>query len=249
VSVTASITGQNNETLRGVPVAFSTTAGTLSATTAVTDANGNATVQLTTNREATVTAAVGSISGTTTVRVATPATVTLTVTAGAAGTPTSLTVTPATGTASNVVISWGDGSTQNLGLVAAPRTVTHVYDQPGTYSITAEGTDNGETTSTSTIVVVPPRAAPTVTVAPTTGTVGTNFVFTVTPATTGGVRDVQIEFGDGNTTDLGAVTSATAVSHQYSSPGTYAARVVQTDASGGTSSAVVVVTVTATAIP
>jgi hypothetical protein len=59
------------------------------------------------------------------------------------------------------------------------------------------------------------------------------------------VRDVQIDFGDGSpAVDLGAVTSATTASHKYSSSGTYAARVIQTDASGGSSSSVVVVTVT-----
>ena len=142
------------------------------------------------------------------------------------------------------MISWGDGASQSLGLVAAPRTVTHVYDQPGTYSITAEASDNGETNTMSTVVVVAPRAAPTVTVAPTTGTTATTFVFTVTPATTGGVRGVEIDFGDGNSLSLGAITTATVVQHKYSSAGTYVARVEQTDATGGASAGVVVVTVT-----
>jgi PKD repeat protein len=228
-----------------VPVSFSTTAGTLSSTVATTDASGNATVQLTTNREATVTAAVGSKSGTATVTIAAQATVTLTATAGPAGTPTSVTVTPATGTAPNVVINWGDGATQSLGLVATARTVTHVYDQPGTYTVTADASEGGDTVSTSTVVTVAARPAPTLTVNPTTGTTSTNFVFTITPATAGGVRGVQIDFGDGSSQDLGPVTSVTTASHRFSSAGNYPVRVTQTDASGGTSSSVVVVSVIA----
>jgi hypothetical protein len=245
VAVTASVVGANNSALAGVPVSFSTTAGTLSSTVATTDASGNATVQLTTNREATVTASVGSKSGTTKVTVAAQATVTLTATAGAAGTPTSVTVTPATGTAPNVVINWGDGATLNLGLVATPRTVIHVYDQPGTYTVTADASEGGDTVSTSTVVAVAPRAAPTLTVSPTTGTPATTFVFTITPATTGGVRDVQIDFGDGSSQDLGPITAVTTASHRFSSAGNYAVRVTQTDFSGGASASVVVVSVIA----
>lgn len=244
VNVTASVVGPNNSVLSGVPVSFSTTTGTLSSNVVTTDASGNATVQLTTNREAVVTAAVGSKTGTVTVTVATQASVSLTATAAAAGAPTSLTVTPATGTAPNVTVNWGDGSTVNLGLVAAPRTVTHVYGEPGTFTITADASDNGEVVTTSTVAVVAARPAPTVTVNPTTGTTATTFVVTVTPATTGGVRGVQVDFGDGTVVDLGAVTSATTASHRFTAAGTYPIRVIQTDASGGASSSVVVVSVT-----
>jgi PKD repeat protein len=83
-----------------------------------------------------------------------------------------------------------------------------------------------------------------VTVSPTTGTTATAFAFTVTPPTTGaGIRNIKVDFGDGSEVALGPVTSATAVSHQYSSAGTYTVTVTLTDGGGADTFGVVVVTV------
>ena len=64
VTLIASVLDINGNRLRNVPVNFSTDAGTLSATVANTDANGEARVELTTNREANVTARAGAKSST-----------------------------------------------------------------------------------------------------------------------------------------------------------------------------------------
>ena len=245
-TITATVVGENNRALSGLPVSFTTSNGTLSASTATTDANGVATVTLTTNRESIVTAAVGAISSTTTVTVATTASVTLAATAGAAGSPTTLTVTPATGTAPNVIVEWGDGTNTSLGVVSSARTVTHVYGSPGTYIITANATDNGQTVPTSIAVAVGPRPAATVTASPTSGpAASTTFAFTITPATANGVRGITIDFGDGSEpVDLGAITTATTVTHRFGSAGSYTVRVTQTDSAGNTTTSVVVVTAT-----
>jgi hypothetical protein len=65
VTVEANVLDVNGNPLSSVPVSFTTTAGTLSASVATTDANGNAQTVLNTNRQATVTATAG-ITGTTT---------------------------------------------------------------------------------------------------------------------------------------------------------------------------------------
>ena len=81
------------------------------------------------------------------------------------------------------------------------------------------------------------------TVNPATGTTAQNFVFTVTPATANGVKDVTIDFGDGNSQDLGAITSAAAISHKFSSSGIYTVKATEIDGAGNTTNAIVVVTV------
>ena len=244
VSVTASVVATGNRPLGNVPVTFSSTTGTLSAASATTDANGEAAVQLTTNRESIVTAAVGGIQGTVTVTVAATAGVTLAATGAAAGSPSSVTVTPTAGTSSRVVLAWGDGASSDLGLVSAATIATHVYANPGVYTISAAATDGAQTFTTAVAVTVTPRPGPTITVAPATAAVGANFVFTVTPNAANGIRSVQVDFGDTETADLGVITSAATVSHQYTSSGPKTVRVTQTDANGNSTSAVVIVTVT-----
>ena len=77
VTLIASVVDINGNRLRNTPINFSTTAGTLSATVATTDASGEARVELNTNRNATVTARAGSKSATLEITVSTPATLLL----------------------------------------------------------------------------------------------------------------------------------------------------------------------------
>lgn len=245
VDIIASVVGANNAAVSGVAVSFTTNRGTLSATTATTNAGGEARVQLTTNREATVTASVGSRQGTVTVSILAPATVSLTASATPiVGQPMTLTVTPAGGTAPKVVVNWGDGSDTDLGIVSAERRVTHVYGESGSYVISASATDAGDTFTNSLSVTVGPRPSPTVAIS-TNGSTLTASVFTVTPATGGsGIRNVKIDFGDDtDPISLGAITAATTVSHKFSSANTYTVRVTQTDGSGAETSGIVIITV------
>ena len=251
VEISATVTGgassTDNNPLPGVPVSFSTTAGTLSSTTGITDQNGVAQVSLTTNRKATVTASAGAATPATVDVNANPAaSVTLAVSPSnpGVGQPVLLTVTPATDTAPEVVIDWGDGNSSSLGTVRAAQTIGHSYRSPGNYGITAVANQDGITYQTSTAVTVAPPPSVAISVSPSSGTTTTTFVFTVTPATANGVKDVTIDFGDGDSIDLGAINAASTVSHRYGSAGSYSVKASETDGSGNNTTAVTVVTVT-----
>ncbi len=254
-TVTASALDEAGRKIPNVPISFSTTAGTLSANTASSDANGDATVTLTTNREATVTASVGSgtsaKTATTTVRVNTAPTLAfgaLSPTSPTAGSPVSFTITPAANTTPTVTVDWGDGTaTQNVGTLAggAARTVSHTYASPGNYTATATATEqsSGETSTNTVPIAVGARPVNTIAITVTSGTtpaLGTPTSFTTTPTTTTGAAatsNVRVDFGDGTAIDLGAVTGATTVLHTYATPGTYQVRATLTDIAGGTSTA------------
>jgi hypothetical protein len=107
-TISASVLDQNGNQLATVPVSFITTAGTLSASQVITDANGIAQTTLTTSTTATVTATVGSqgsttppatggggTGGTTPTPAPTSGQASGSVTVGIAGTPT-LVITPPT---------------------------------------------------------------------------------------------------------------------------------------------------------
>jgi hypothetical protein len=247
VAVTASVLDSAGNRLVGVPVTFSTNAGTLSSTVATTDASGNATVMLTTSAAATVTAVSGgATAATATIALGVPPSVTLTTAPDplVAGLPMTLTVTPGTGTAPRVTIDWGDGTTSDLGVVAAARGATHVYKSPGGFSITATATANGETFTTSIAANVTIGAGVTMTVDTPSGERTQVFTFTVTPALGIPARSVIVDFGDGSNVDLGAISTATPASHTFSTLGSHTVRATETDINGGTSTAVIVVTVT-----
>ena len=223
VTISASASDASGNRLVGVPITFTTTAGALSANTATTDANGEARVTLTTSAAATVTASVGSQTATVTVALGTAGTVGLSVTPAAprAGSPVTLTITPAGGTAPRVLINWGDGSTQDLGTVAAARTATHSYASSGAYTIVATSTFDGESFTNDVSVTVASGGELTLSApSPVPATVGTPISVTVTPAA-GAAPRVTINWGDGSSQDLGVVTGPRAVSHNYSAAGTY----------------------------
>lgn len=243
--ITATVSDSSGNSLSSVPVTFTTTAGSLSSSVATTGLSGQATVTLTTSREAKVTAAVGG-SGTGAV---TPAeiTVTLGVTPGISfGTTTpaspvedqpvtfTLNITP--GATSdpfqNVVINFGDGTgDQSLGPVNANTSVSHTFNRSGTFTVTATGTTaNGDTSRAVTIITVSDRAPIGVEVSPTTTTAGTSTTYTVTltPSTTS-VRRIDWDFGDG-TPDQS--TTGRSTSHVYTLPGTYVLEVSVTSADG-----------------
>ena len=271
VTLTATVFATGNRLLPGVPVAFSTTTGTLSSSTVTTSADGTAVVTMATNRAATVTAVVGTKTATAAITVTTPPSLTLatTPTAPLSGQPVTLTVTPgaaAAGTAPAVTVTWGDGTSSSPGVVTAARSATHTYSSPGSYTITATATEGAETFSTAisvTIAAPPPPLSVTLSVNVNTGVTGstgvpgvqpTLFVFTVTPAgvtsTTPqgvGARSVVLDFGDGESISLGTIAAATVVTHRYTTVGTYTVRVTQVDILGNVTTAVVVITVTANA--
>lgn len=166
-TITANVFDVNGNVLPQVPVVFSTTAGSLSASVVTTDQNGVAQSSLTTSQQAVVTASVGA-QGSTAGTGNTPGTTTPSATSG----QTTGTVTVTVNAAPNVVITpptpspsagipalftfavtvpgtngsairslrvdWGDGSNQqDLGSATGNAVVSHTYRSTGSYVVTA----------------------------------------------------------------------------------------------------------------
>ena len=281
-TITAVVIDINGNPLSSAPLSFSTNAGVLEQVANGTDQNGAATAILRTTTAATVTAAVGAQAGSTTTPPATGApaapvttgTASGTVTVNVAGSPT-LTITPPATTPSaglpasftfavavpatngsairNVTVDWGDGQTQDLGVVTGSTTVSHTYRSEGSYLVVGTVTDSfGTVVKNSTTVAVNPKPQPAVSIVATTTnpTAGTDMTFTASVAPVAGngsvIRSVSVDFGDGNTTALGAVTgTAIALHHVYIDSRTYTVTLTATDSNGGVGTAVTTVFVQA----
>ena len=103
---------------------------------------------------------------------------------------------------------------------------------------TGGGTSSGQASASVTVNIA---AAPTLVITPPTTPPSAGlpavFTFAVTPAAQNGsaVRDVTVNWGDGQTQDLGAVTGNAVVSHVYVMAATYTITATVTDAAGNTS--------------
>jgi adhesin/invasin len=224
VLVQATVTDDGGNPLSGVPVTFSTDKGSISPSTATSDANGVATATLTTTSTAKITAASGS---------ATPATATVTVSpfglttfsaspsATTAGTPVVFTATPnANANIQNVHIDFGDGTSTDLGAISAATPASNVYCAAGTYTARATVTDaSGGTGSLSTTVII--GALPITLSGPATATVNTPVTFTI-----GGLGTAQISSFTWTFSDTGSVsTTSPQNSHTFTSRGLKTVRV------------------------
>jgi hypothetical protein len=151
-------------------------------------------------------------------------------------------------------VNWGDGSgTQNLGAVSGSQSAAHVYEDDGSFLVTATVIDvAGISQSVSTTVTVIPVPRPTVNITATpptqviSGTI--NFAIQITvPAGIGVVR-TRIDFGDGEVRELGGATS-TVVQKVYGPPATttatsYTVRVFVTDTSNQVTEGTTTVSIT-----
>jgi adhesin/invasin len=241
-TITAVVTDTNGNTLSGIPVSFSTDAGTLSSGSANTNSSGQAVITLATNRDATVTATSGSAatSGTVKVTVGTLPDITIAVASGTSAVQGqsvtfNVTVTPgsATDPFTSIVINYGDG-TQSGNLGTTTTTAQHVYTSAGTFTATATGTTaGGDTKQNSTVLVVQPMLV-------TLGVSKSGLVATLTavvsPAGTA-VSSYFWDFGDGQS----QATATNSTTHTYVA-GTYTARVTLTGANGQTASSASAIT-------
>jgi hypothetical protein len=167
VDVIASVFGTGGRAVPGVTVTFSSNRGTLSSTTATTDANGDARVQLTTNADTSVTATAGGKTSTTaaTVTAQPGPSVTLTCTSATSSNCSTLNVgdvavfTVARGqNTSNIrsaILDFGDGTPPvDLGTLSGSVGASHQFLVGGAYTVRVTATDvNGEV-STSTLIVI-----------------------------------------------------------------------------------------------
>lgn len=247
VTVSARVEEASGNPITGVPVAFTTTAGTLGATSAVTNSSGVATTTLSTTAAATVTATAGGKTGTAAITARTAATVTLAVPSGAqtVGAPVSFTVTPSAGaTLSNVVVNFGNGRTQSLGTISGASTAAQFYDNEGIFlvRVTAADADGAPVSASGSVALVGFTITGTATPANTTLTAGGTVAFSVTgiPATVP-IDRIEWDFKDG--TDVRR-TSSTTTSYKFNAIGTYPVNVAVHPVYGPVRTAVIQVVIT-----
>jgi adhesin/invasin len=252
-TLSASAVDAAGNRLRNVPVTFSTTAGSLSASSATTGDDGDARVQLTTSREATVTARAADQTATVTVTVGAVSTVSLNVdpTSPVAGQPMTLTITPSI-TAGNppprVVVNWGDGSSDDIGLVPGARGVTHTYTQQGFVTISVTATTDGEAFTTAQAIQVIAQATLSVSVSASDSTPAANFPVTFTASVTGTssgqvtTYDWQILDAMGNL-EAQQSTTANQLQRTFTSTGNRTVRVTITTADARTATGEIAVSV------
>jgi len=238
VQVVATVTDEGGSPLSGIPVTFATDRGSLSPSTATTDASGNATVTLTTTTgPANVTATAGAQQGKAIVTVngrslsgftASPA-------ATSAGVPVLFSVTPAAATTgtniTNVRVDFGDGSApHNLGAISGPSTTSHSYSRPGNYTPTATAIDaSGDSQSLSTTVIIGSLPV-TLSAIPNPAVVNSPVTFTVNGVGSAQVDHYEWFFDDGTPS---RTTSSPQLPHTFSSRGRKTVRVDIIGVGGG----------------
>jgi hypothetical protein len=226
-TLSALVADQSGNPLSGVPVSFTTTAGTLSAAVVNTDSTGIAKTTLTTNVQANVTATAGATASTPlTVAVAVRPTVSIALASGSTpieGATATLSITANAGTGGspiqNVAINYGDGSSDELGSITGTVAVQHVYRDDGSFTPSVTATDtSGNTATASTVIVVQPFL-----VTITASQSSTTNTVTLTANTPAGlsISSYAWTFGDGSS----STTTSNPVQHTYALDGTYNVRV------------------------
>lgn len=274
-TLTALILDTNGNPLSLTPVVFTTTSGTLSSSVVNADANGRATTTLTTFQEATVTARVGvsgstGTGGTTTtgtqsaqfvVKIGGAPLISITLPSAqptkGLGSSYTFVVTAASANASPISsldVDWGDGRAQRLGSIVGSQSVSHVYANDGTFTITATVRDvQGNSNTASTSVVVLESLAPSITIVqpsnPPVKGLSAAFTFRISVATGGSqVRSAFVDWGDGTSHALGTASEQSS-NHVYANEGNFVITASATDIAGNTGSATSTVTVVPVPIP
>ena len=223
-TVSARVESAAGTGLAGVPVTFSTTAGSLNPTGATTDASGIATTALTSTTQAVVTAAAGSKTGTVTVALGARliASVTASPQATTVGAPVTFTVTAgANANIANATIFFGDGASRPLGSFGTSTTVSYAYNAPGNYPVTVRATDaTGSVQEANTSVTIGGLPL-TLTATPPNPAAGAPVTFTVGGLGTAQVASYQFIFSDGVTRE----SAGPQTSRAFAAAGTYAVRV------------------------
>jgi hypothetical protein len=231
----ATVVDTGGNPLKNAPVAFSSTAGTLSQSTAITNDAGEARSDLTTNVDSTVTAQVGS--GTTAVKADLKISakdlpvVTIAVVGGASanstevGLPTIFSLkqenTATSSAIRSVTLDFGDGNSRALGALSGTTTVSYQYNRTGVFTVSATATDALGQVGVSTLALqVTDRFAIPVNVTQSVVAGVATFSATATPRTGTSIRTYEWDFGDGSSsTTTGSITS-----HRYTATGTYRVR-------------------------
>ncbi len=248
-TVTARVEDISGTGLAGIPVTFSTDAGSLSSTSVTTDSNGNAQTTLNTSRQAKVTANVIGKTADVTVSLNPRTGITLAAptTPVSAGVPATFTVgVGATANIRDVTIDFGDGERRSLGAISGTQTIQHTYNDAGTFTVSATANEaSGFSETVSTAVTILPGQPPAViiTASNTNPSVGETVIFTATVSgATSTVLRYEWNFGNG-AVPATAETTGNRATASYLNTGTkiITVRVVQaTGPSGDGQTAIVV---------
>ena len=250
VTVSALVLDSSNNPLPGVSVLFTTSAGSLNGTTALSDSNGIARTQLTTTQTATVTAVAGTAKGETRVEVSAAPIVTLTVPeTGKVGVPVPMSITPqGAGNTSprqlqTVVVNFGDGESQTFTNTTGTVGFTHIYGRPSGYTVQATATDVAGNTGVTSKPIVITRSIPGTTVSanPSNGTAPFNSVITVGATASEGSPPVESVRVTINGETVFTSTTGGAFSYRFAAPGSYIVEAFVTDAAGSVGRATTVV--------
>jgi hypothetical protein len=115
---------------------------------------------------------------------------------------------------------------------------TAVTDQNGVATVSLNTPAKATVTAnvagkTATVTVnLNPRTGISITPPTTQVSAGQSAVFTVNVNASANIRDVRVDWGDGTSTPVGAISASTPVQHTYNEPGTYTVTATATDASG-----------------
>ncbi len=132
---------------------------------------------------------------------------------------------PVTFTTDNGIVSPSTATTDQTGTATTTLTTTR------TSKVTA---NVGNSVTADVTVTVNPRIGLTITPPSTQPTAGIASTFTIAVASTSNVQNVVMNWGDGTTSNLGAVTGSTTVSHTYQSDGNFTVTATANDATGET---------------
>ena len=240
-----STAGAGTPVQNGTLITFTTTVGSIQPSDARTH-NGQVTVKLVTGSQsgtATITAYSGGASKSMTLKIGTAAASHVQVTAS----PQSLGSGGGTSTIAALVTD--DGGSPVGGIPVSfttdqgtlnPSTATTDANGVATTQLTTSvsatvSVSAGSVTAQTVKVNVGVKALASFTAQPTSASAGTPITFTVTPGTGANIQNARVDFGDGASQSLGAISAAATASHAYSSPGNYTATASATDATGTSS--------------
>ena len=218
-----------------------TSAGVLHNRVVTTGRAGEARTVLATTTPAEVTASVGEISASASVLIEPPTSISIEVAPARPTVGQAVSFEVTLGNEARAIrdarIDFGDGHAVDLGAFART-SVAHTYGTEGAYTVTVTVTDVGGYATASSVVVQvdpPPRVPISITLRPTSPMVGQAVTFTVEvspPDNAPAVRDVTVDFGDRNSTSIGALSGQGSVVHVYEQDGGYTVRATAVDVAG-----------------
>ncbi|MBY0494286.1 MAG: Ig-like domain-containing protein [Cyanobacteria bacterium] len=250
VTVSALVFDADNNPLPGVNVQFVSSTGSLSQTTAVTDANGIARITLSTTQTTTVTAVAGAAKGEVRVEASAAPTVSIEVSTNpVAGQPVAITVNTTSGNNSaprqvqTLEVNFGDNTSETRSNVTGSAAFTHTYQRDGGYTITARAVDVAGNTGLASRAIVVSRVVPAAGVSanPNSGTAPFNSTISTTasPGTNGPPIESVRTFINGELVHTSS--GAGSFAYRFATAGSYRIETVVRDTGGNESRASTIV--------